>query len=131
MNKFSIIGIFCLATTLASCMLNKSPYADQTPIDNELVDSVVISKGTNDSAHDLVTKKLSSEISKDLIDRWNEASTIGPCKYISNYKMNVYLKNGEIRVFRINGGTMKESNDWGFDIKDKSYFDHIWRDGKF
>lgn len=122
--NFSILPIF-ISILLFSCSQEKTNYSIQTPLMIENIDSVIIKSHQSNSILS-TTKRLSSNQSKKLIEKWNNAKTIGPCKYMWTYNIDVYLKDKTQRNFRVNGSIMKEQNDWGFDLVDTSYIDQIF-----
>ena len=89
--KFTIFLNVILTTILVSCGLSKSKYAHQTPIDIESVDYITIRNQSTDTIQ-ATTKRLTLEQTKSFIDKWNNASTIGPCKYMAKYKIEVCSK---------------------------------------
>jgi hypothetical protein len=74
------------------------------------------------------TYKLNDSMIEGLVDRLNKSDSIGICKYYNLYWINIYLTDGIIRTFRINGALIKENNDWCFDIKDTDYVENLWRE---
>ncbi len=74
----------------------------------------------------MFTYNLSDSMIEDLIDRLNKSHSMGPCKYINLYVINIYLTDGTKRMFRINGPSIKENSDWCFDIKDPDYAQNVW-----
>ena len=74
-----------------------------------------------------ITHMFNEAMTNDLIDRLNNSKSTGPCKYIVLYWLDVYLEDGTKRTFRINGRSIKENNDWCFDIKDSDFAENLWK----
>lgn len=73
-----------------------------------------------------VAKRLSPQQWADFARRWNAARPIGADKYVMTYYVQLYLKNGQKRLFAISGSKVQE-DDWRtFDIGDARYFDALW-----
>jgi hypothetical protein len=70
--------------------------------------------------------QLNNTMAEDLIERLNKSNSRGPCIYYPEYLLHIYFKNGTQRDFRINGSSIKEINDWCFDINDSDYFKNLW-----
>ena len=77
-----------------------------------------------DGSFEMVT--LNDSMIEDLIDRLNKSNSIGKCKFYNLYWLNIYYTDGTIRTFRINGSSIKENNDWCFNIKDSDYMVNLW-----
>jgi hypothetical protein len=89
-------------------------FAPMTLIDKE-PDSIILTKKQQ----------------KKLINKWNYSYPIGLCKYIPTYSLDVILKNGNNRNFRVNGLTIKEKNDIGFRfLNDNNFFETVWKENK-
>lgn len=81
----------------------------------------------NESGQRNPTHKLTSEQLKDFVNKWNDSKGTGICKYWSNFNITVYSKNNLIpRKFRTNNNSIKENNDYCFDVGTEKYFEKIW-----
>ncbi|CAN5738910.1 hypothetical protein BH11BAC7_BH11BAC7_09900 [soil metagenome] len=130
MTKKQFILTLCLFALLAFPIIAwKSSYFSQTTISISDVDSVVINDTKSDSLY-LPSKKLTAAQIKQFADDWNKAKSIGPCKYLPQYRLTVYLNDGTQRNFRANGKTIKEKTDYGFRMKEENYFKHLYENAK-
>jgi len=78
-----------------------------------------------------VQKRLTNEQSKIFVDTWNKAKSNGPCKYIVLFWVDIKLKDGTTRTFRINGKNVKENNDWCYDLGDNSFISQLMSGNEF
>ncbi len=106
----------------------QSSRFSQTNINSGEIDSILI-EHRGDTLFPS-SRKLSNEKVKHFTHDWNKASSIGPCKYLPKYHLKVYHKDGTIRGFRANGKTIKEKDDYGFQMKDENYFEKLWESTK-
>jgi len=73
------------------------------------------------------TKKLDKKQYTDLAQKWNSATALGADKYKMSYYVYIYTKSGQKRQFTVSANKIQE-NDWlTFDLKDKQYFDALWK----
>ena len=126
--KKQIILTLCLSALVALPIIAwKSSYWSQTTINITEVDSIVISPHFKP---DSLSRKLSDAQAKQFTEDWNDAKSIGPCKYAPKYFLSVYLADGTQRGFRVNGKTIKEKTDYGFQMKKEDYFEKLWENAK-
>ena len=128
MRRFAYILIFLLSTVLIACKQSKTKYADEKKsIDLATVDDIVLKKSSDQKdSLNINMKLLTDEQSKWIVDKWNNAKSKGPCKYVPTYWLEVHFKDGTKRTFLINGQTIKESNDDCYDLGDSKYLEQLW-----
>lgn len=73
-------------------------------------------------------RRLNSEGMERFIQSWNEAKSIGVCKYAAQYSFHVRLKNGRSIAFRANGNTIKSAptKDHCFSVTEAKLFSRLW-----
>ena len=59
---------------------------------------------------------LSNHEISEFSNEWNTSSTIGLCKYAVNIWLVVESHSGDLRTFRVNSTSIKESNDMCYRI---------------
>ncbi|GIK70535.1 MAG: hypothetical protein D8M18_10530 [Bacteroidetes bacterium] len=119
-NIFTLI----ILTNLTVCGQTKS-ITDKQNIDLTSVDFIEINNNSRQVDTTQIThKRLTYEQTKLFVDKWNMAKSIGPCKYIVLYWINIIFKDGTKRTFRINGNNVKENNDWCYDIGDLAFINN-------
>lgn len=126
MRQLTIILTLFITTNLTACGQTKF-FVYKKVIDLTTVDFIEI-RNQSGQAHTIQTlcKRLTNEQAKLFIDKWNNAKSNGPCKYIVLYLVDITMKDGTKRTFRINGKNIKESNDYCFDLGDKKYVETLW-----
>ena len=126
MRQLTIILTLFITTILTACGQTKS-FGDKKVIDLTTVDFIEIRNhsGQADTIQ-TVRKRLTNEQAKLFIDKWNNAKSNGPCKYIVLYWIDITMKDGTKRTFRINGENIKESNDYCFDLGDNKFAETLW-----
>jgi len=126
MRQLTIILTLFITTILTNCGQTKS-FGDKKVIDLTSVDFIEIrnQSGQADTIQNL-RKRLTNEQAKLFIDKWNNAKSNGLCKYIVLYWVDITMKDGTKRTFRINGKNIKESNDYCFDLGDNKYSETLW-----
>ncbi|WP_162126350.1 hypothetical protein [Flavobacterium phycosphaerae] len=80
----------------------------------------------NSSLAKSTAKRLTTRQTKSFIVTFNKAPESGIYKFIVHYWVDVYLKNGSKRVFRVNGAHIKEEGDNCFNLGDKNYLKTLW-----
>jgi hypothetical protein len=120
MKKLSFISTIVLLT---SCQ----PHIAGDPIDVDSVDSVLFSQRHHSNIQD-TTKRLKASTIKLFADKWNSSSTDGPRKFLPQYVLTIYFKDGKPKKYIISSKYVKEKNDWCLDFQDTAYFDKIWSD---
>ena len=122
-------GLLFLLYFLASC--GQTKFSDHKPIDITTISSIKILKVTGPpDTIKCFWKDLTEQQIKSFTDKWNNTTDSELRKYISTYKIKVYLKNDSIREFRVNGQFIKEDNDWCLNFQDKNYFEKLYSDIK-
>ena len=111
---------------LFSCGLNSKSLDDKVTIDLTTVDSITI-KRHQDINHTIVHRpiKLTDTQVKTIIDKWNNADSKGLCKFLPVFEMTVYTSDKKTRNFRINSKSIKEDNDWCYDLGDTDYITNL------
>jgi hypothetical protein len=129
MRRTLIFSLFLSVPALIFIIAWKSSNWSQTEINIAEVDSILISPHLNT---DSLSRKLSDDQAKQFTEDWNDAESVGPCKYISTHQLTAYMKDGTKRGFRANGKTVKEKtkNDYGFRMKEEDYFEKLWANAK-
>ena len=89
------------------------------------IDFVEIKKNEDNTEN--LTYKLHPNQVNDFVNKWNNARSVGGCKYWSEYRITVYFKCGQPRHFRAINGIIKETNDMCFEIGSEKYFENIWK----
>ena len=107
---------------------NAKGYDERHAIDISTIDHVVIKKFTGEA--DSTIKQLTYNQAKILANDWNTSKAIGPCIYLPTYYVVIFLQDGTQRSFRANGQSIKENNDWCFEIGETNYFDKLWAEIK-
>jgi hypothetical protein len=95
---------------------------EQRTIDFESIQYVEIMKNNHESKR----FRLSNSQAQELTKRWNQAHSIGLCKFYAKYIITVRAKNGETRTFRATEDTIKERNDICFLLQDR-YIEAVWK----
>lgn len=129
-KQISFILTIIFVLTLTSCVQTKTQSIDdKQTIDFSMVDFVEIRNhsGQTDTIQ-TVRKRLTNEQSKKVVDSWNNAKINGPCKFIVLFWVDIKLKDGTTRTFRINGKNIKEKNDYCFDIGDDELIENLWKE---
>lgn len=110
---------------LSACVLKDNSHFEIDPV---YVDKLVITKIQRESDTILKEQKvLSPGTEIFFIEKWNEAESVGMCKYLSNFEVDVILKSGRTRNFRINGSSIKEQNDFCYDTGDSDFGKNLWK----
>jgi hypothetical protein len=119
---FLTFAFFLTIVTFSFGQSKIKSITDKSNIDFKTVDYIEIRNhsGLSDSVK-TIRKHLSSEEAKSFVDKWNGSSSIGPCKYLVAYWIDVTLKDGTKRTFRTRGKSIKENNDQCFDLGDEKY----------
>lgn len=71
-------------------------------------------------------KELTKEQAKILVDKWNNSKFKGLCKFGLQYWLFVTMKDGSKRTFRANGQSIKEDNDWCYEIDEEQFFKNLY-----
>jgi hypothetical protein len=129
MKQMRILTII-LITCLTACAQTKTRSVDDKKIiDLKTVDNIKIrNHSVQEDTLPILTKQLASEQIKKFVDKWNTAKSIGPSIFVAHYVINITLKDGSTRTFRINGQSIKENNDWCFDLGDTKFIEQLWNE---
>ena len=125
LRQIAYILTFILSILLIACGQTKTKsVGDKQDIELATIDNVELRKHQyqKDSLN-INLKLLNGEQSKWLVDKWNNAKSKGLCKYIPIYWLTIHFKDGSKRTFIINGQSIKESNDYCFDLGDNLYLE--------
>jgi len=128
LRQIAYILTFILSILLMACGQTKTKsVGDKQNIELAAIDNVELRKHQyqKDSLN-INLKLLNGEQSKWLVDKWNNAKSNGICTYIPTFWLAIHFKDGSKRTFRINGQSIKESNDYCFDLGDNLYLDQLW-----
>jgi type IV pilus biogenesis protein CpaD/CtpE len=107
---------------LCACGQKSKSLNDKVTVDLEKVDSITI-KRHQEINHTIVHKpiRLTDTQVKTIIEKWNNADSKGLCKFLPEYEMTIYTSDKKIRNFRINSKSIKEDNDWCYDLADNDF----------
>ncbi|MFD2568917.1 hypothetical protein [Pseudotenacibaculum haliotis] len=95
----------------------------QTPIDIKTVHEAYIKK----ELYGKDSIQLNQERIKLFTQEWNQATSEGPRKMISEFWVTFKLKDSSIRRFKTNKGFITENNDWAFfSISDSTLIQSWW-----
>jgi hypothetical protein len=124
-NKMKLI-IAILIITLTACGQSTKSLSNKKEIDLKTIDHIDIRQ----KLYDQNAIRLTKQQTKDLVTKWNNSKSEGPCKYFPKLWLTVTLKDGTTRTFRANGENIKEDNDWCYSIGDNDYFNLLWTENK-
>ena len=80
-----------------------------------------------DTAYSL-SYKLSIQQSQRFTEAWNSSSSTHLCKYYPSYWVTVILTDSSRRTFRLSKKTIKENNDYCFQVDDSTFIERLWED---
>jgi hypothetical protein len=106
MAKIIIQLFFLIYPTTVLFSQTKTKITHKTSIDISKVDYAEIYKLTKpieDSTFGKIIHVLSKDQIKNFAEAWNSSSYNGLCKFKPSYYINIYLKDGSKRTFKING----------------------------
>lgn len=132
MRQLTYILTFIVSTTFTACGQTKTKSNfEKSNIDIETVDYIEIKNraGQSDTLDNL-TKRLTDEQKNQFIEKFNNSKPNGLRKAIPLYFIDVHLKDGTKRSFRINGQYIKEKNDYCFDLGESKFAESIWNELK-
>ncbi len=99
-------------------------YGVVKPIDSSVVIKMTISKQAKNKTEQ---KQLTKEQTEMFINKWNNAKGQSFCQFDVLYVINVELKDGSKRFFRINGADVKDGEaDMCYDIQDSNFIKNLW-----
>ncbi len=129
-RQLTYILTFIVSITFTACgqTKTKSDFV-KSSIDIETVDFIEIKNraGQSDTLDNL-TKRLTEEQKNQFVEKFNNSKPNGLKKGIPLYFIDVHLKDGFKRSFRINGQFIKENNDYCFDLRDSKFIETIWNE---
>lgn len=121
--KKSIIALFILSILiLIGCKISRS-NGSKAEINLADVESITIGDGLEDST--AITLVRSDVIT--FVNKWNSSTPKGMCKYRPEHWFIVKMKDGSTRKFRQGGETMKENNDYCFDVGSNEAYKGLYR----
>jgi hypothetical protein len=129
-RQLTYILTFIVSTTFTACGQTKTKSNfEKSNIDIETVDFIEIKNraGQSDTLDNL-TKRLTDEQKNQFVEKFNNSKSNGLRKAIPLYFIDVHLKDGTKRSFRINGQYIKENNDYCFDLRDSKFIETIWNE---
>lgn len=125
-----IILTFIVSTTFSACGQTKTKSNfEKTNIDIVTVDFIEIRNraGQPDTLENQ-TKRLTNDQKNLFSEKFNSSKSNGLRKTIPLYFIDVHLKDGTKRNFRVNGQYIKENNDYCFDLGDSKFIETIWNE---
>lgn len=125
-----IILTFIVSTTFSACGQTKTKSNfEKTNIDIVTVDFIEIRNraGQPDTLENQ-TKRLTNDQKNLFSEKFNSSKSNGLRKAIPLYFIDVHLKDGTKRNFRVNGQYIKENNDYCFDLGDSKFIETIWNE---
>jgi hypothetical protein len=127
MTRLLLILTVSLGLTAFTLHGQTKSFGDKKAIDISSVDYIVIKNhsGQPDTIK-TITKRLTPSQTKMFSEKWNNAKSKGPCIYLPTFYVDIFFKDKTKRSFRVNGQSIKESNDYCFDIGEEKYFDKLW-----
>ncbi|HTH56712.1 MAG TPA: hypothetical protein VL728_11755 [Cyclobacteriaceae bacterium] len=124
--RYTFKIILTLVTVgLFACGRSPKSLGDKAAIDLSLVDSVTIKKWDRNDSITNVPVKLTTLQVKAIVDKWNESTGKGMCKYLPTFEMTIYLTDKKTRNFRINARTIKEDKDWCYDLGEPDFIENL------
>jgi hypothetical protein len=122
-TKQILTFLFILTVLLTSCGQTKNKsYKEKILLDLQTVERIEIRNYNGQEDSSLLTKKvLTFDQTKEFVTRWNNAKSLGLCKFIPKQWIDITLKDSIKRIFVINGQSIKENKDWCFDIGESDF----------
>jgi|JI7StandDraft_1071085.scaffolds.fasta_scaffold79961_2 hypothetical protein len=123
--KILTLGLFL---SLSSCgPTNTKNLIEKVTINFEKVERIEIKNNPHGQTNEKIElKELTNDQAKNLVDKWNNSKSKGPCKFGLQYWLFVTLKDGTTRTFSVNGQSIKEDDDWCYDISDEQFFKNLY-----
>lgn len=131
MYLLKTLAIAFLLTILTGCTnmevkLAKIKTPERINFDEvKCIDIFKIKSDSEDHIKDSI--RLKDDTALDLVDRWNNAESLGLCKFFPKYWIKVKFNNGLERKFRINGNSIKENNDYCFEFAEYDFEAIFWK----
>jgi len=129
-RKLTFILTLIISATFTACELTKSKSNfEKINIDLETVDFIEIkNRVAKFDTLDNQTKRLTDKQKNQFVVKFNNSKSNGLRKAFPLYFIDVYLKGGTKRSFRINGQYIKEKNDYCYDFGDSKFIEMIWNE---
>jgi len=124
-TKKILIPTVLLLTFLTSFgQIKKMSSLDKVALNFNTVKCIEI---RNNHGSKAITKRLNIPETKRFIVTFNSAKPNGLFKFIVQYWVDVSLKDGRKRIFRVNGSNIKEDSDYCFDLGDDDFLRTLWK----
>ena len=125
-----IILTFIVSTTFSACGQTKTKSNfEKTNIDIVTVD--FRNRAGQPDTLENQTKRLTNDQKNLFSEKFNSSKSNGLRKAIPLYFIDVHLKDGTKRNFRVNGQYIKENNDCCFDLGDSKFIETILQELAF
>ncbi|MBW6482092.1 MAG: hypothetical protein K0B10_03440 [Vicingaceae bacterium] len=100
---------------------------EKSTINFKNVESIEIKNNLyGQTSENIEIRELTSNQVKNMIDKWNNSKSKGPCKFGLQYWLFITMKDGTKRTFRVNGENIKENNDWCYSIGDEQFIKRLF-----
>lgn len=130
MKQLLLFFIFLFSFT-SNAQNKKKALLKTQPINISKVYYIEIKKSDIDSDTLIQHRKILTDLQqKKFIDIWNNAPGKGPYKFIPQYYIDVYLKDGSSISFRINNNIIKSNNDLGYNLGKGNFITNLWEQSK-
>ncbi len=130
---FGSFLLFLFSVIFFSCSTNhtkKASIGKQIEVQNIKQIQIIQVADLYNSSH-YYWKELSQHQTKQFVEKWNAAKSIGDCKkQITSYFIVVYFYDGNMREFQINGRIIKEKTNTCFEINEPNFFDDLYAKAK-
>jgi hypothetical protein len=129
MKQMRILTIIMITCLTACAQIKTRSVDDKKTIDLTTVDNIKIkNQSVQEDTLPILIKQLTSQQIKIFVDKWNNAKSMGPSIFVALFMIDITFVNGSKRTFRINGQSIKENNDWCFDLGDSKYIEQLWNE---
>lgn len=122
--------IILLALIGIALSIYRLTRGNELQIDVSNVDSAVIEKYSLSDTISYKPKRLTETQLNSFAEKWNDCGDMKLTKYLSKFRIHLYLKDGTVLGFRCNGKAVKQKNDWTCDFDDDHYFDKLYSEAK-
>lgn len=129
-RQLTFILTLIVSTTFTACGQTKTKSNfEKSNIDIETINFIEIrNKAGQSDTLENKTKRLTKDQQKLFVEKFNSSKSNGLRKAIPLYFIDVHLKDGTKRNFRVNGQYIKENNDYCFDLGDSKLIETIWNE---
>jgi len=79
---------------------------------------------------DSVSKQMSPREIELFVTKWNTSRSRGIIKFLAQYNVAMYLKNGDTVTFRTHHDLIKQSGDATYTTNDRDFFSNLYRTAK-